>query len=321
MKGFPRECSESELKCFFEEYGSVRESKIVRDRNGVSKGYAFITFETQEVADEVRDQDVVEFKEKRLSIGKAVRRKSGKPFGRFNPHFHQHRHEMASDGPGSHTAYYQATYSPSDGSVYYSPVQQQQQQQQHFVLVPAYSQMSPQMHYQSQNPYSQHSHSTSQPVYTTTAVVGNSYLPPSPYPYSWNEMALPMNTTLGVMPKVHPFSAENPAELAVASGQPAQIVSLTAIADGNYLSTDEVRTFCCFFESLSFWLKKKPKDQLITCSNERWFYFEQEGKNNLLLSSSSPNLPVVDLDIFIPETRLKLLQKICRLICFNSRLM
>ncbi|EDO31802.1 predicted protein, partial [Nematostella vectensis] len=54
VKGFNRETTESELRAFFEEYGVVKESKIVRDKHGVSKGYAFITFESQEVADGLR---------------------------------------------------------------------------------------------------------------------------------------------------------------------------------------------------------------------------------------------------------------------------
>ena len=244
VKGFPRESSESELRSFFEEYGAVKESKIVRDRNGVSKGYAFITFETEEVADEIRDKEVVEFREKRLSIGKAVRRKNGRPFGRCNAHFHHHRHEMSADGSPTHGGYYQTSYPAADGSVYFGSVQQQQQQ--HYVLVPAYSPASPQMHYQSQNPYSQHSHSPSQPIYTTTAVLGNTYLP-SPYPYSWNEMAaVPVNATVGVVPKVHSYGAESSTEIAFASGQPAQIVSLAAVTDGSHLTGDEVSEFVHF---------------------------------------------------------------------------
>ncbi|XP_009078466.1 PREDICTED: protein boule-like, partial [Acanthisitta chloris] len=53
VKGFDSETSEDDLKEFFAQYGSVREVKIVNDRAGVSKGYGFITFETQEDAERI----------------------------------------------------------------------------------------------------------------------------------------------------------------------------------------------------------------------------------------------------------------------------
>ena len=226
VKGFSPETTESELREYFQDFGTVKESKVVRDRNGFSKGYAFITFESQEVADQVRDQDCLEFRGKILSVGKAVRRKSKRNFGKY----YYHRQEPGESS--NHGSYY--AFSTSDGSMYYS-----MNQQPHFVLVPAYS---PQMHYQSQNPYPQHSHSASQPIYTTTAVLGNSYLQPAtpysfPHGHSWNEVAaVPMNAA--VLPKVHhQFSAENPTEIAVASshGQPAQIVSLAINPEGSYV--------------------------------------------------------------------------------------
>lgn len=36
VKGFPREATEEDLKNFFEEYGIVHESKIVKDKTGMS---------------------------------------------------------------------------------------------------------------------------------------------------------------------------------------------------------------------------------------------------------------------------------------------
>lgn len=226
VKGFSPETTENELRSYFERFGAVKESKVVRDRNGFSKGYAFITFESQEVADRVRDQESLEFEGKSLNIGKAVRRKSKRSFGKY----YYHRQDVHDTS--SHGSYY--AFSTSDGSMYYS----QMNQQPHFVLVPAYS---PQMHYQSQSPYPQPSHSASQPIYTTTAVLGNSYLQPTPYSFSpghsWNEVAaVPVNAA--VVPKVHhQFPSENQTEIAVASthAPPAQIVSL-AIPEGNYVS-------------------------------------------------------------------------------------
>lgn len=42
--------NESELTDFFSKYGKVIDTKIIVDRAGVSKGYGFITFETEEEA-------------------------------------------------------------------------------------------------------------------------------------------------------------------------------------------------------------------------------------------------------------------------------
>ncbi|KAJ7377620.1 hypothetical protein OS493_027697 [Desmophyllum pertusum] len=110
VKGFSPETTENELRAYFERFGSVKESKVVRDRNGFSKGYAFITFESQEVADKVRDQDNLEFDGKSLNIGKAVRRKSKRNFGKY----YYHRQD-ANEG-SSHGSYY--AFSTSDGSIF-----------------------------------------------------------------------------------------------------------------------------------------------------------------------------------------------------------
>nr|XP_018672366.2 deleted in azoospermia-like [Ciona intestinalis] len=53
----------------------VKDTKIIRDRADVSKGYGFVTFETSEEADRVRDQeDCLYLNGKKLNIGQAIRK-------------------------------------------------------------------------------------------------------------------------------------------------------------------------------------------------------------------------------------------------------
>eukprot|EP00069_Balaena_mysticetus_P004420 bmy_04432T0 len=49
---------ENDLRKFFSQYGSVKEVKIVNDRAGVSKGYGFVTFETQEDAQKILQENL-----------------------------------------------------------------------------------------------------------------------------------------------------------------------------------------------------------------------------------------------------------------------
>lgn len=74
--GIAANTSEQELKQFFAAYGAVKDSKIIADRAGVSKGYGFITFENQEDADRIikKESDNLVFKERKLNIGPAVRK-------------------------------------------------------------------------------------------------------------------------------------------------------------------------------------------------------------------------------------------------------
>ncbi|XP_061179827.1 uncharacterized protein LOC133188422 isoform X3 [Saccostrea echinata] len=79
--GIAANTSEQELKQFFAAYGAVKDSKIIADRAGVSKGYGFITFENQEDADRIikKDSDNLVFKDRKLNIGPAVRKQQVLP--------------------------------------------------------------------------------------------------------------------------------------------------------------------------------------------------------------------------------------------------
>ncbi|KAM4560516.1 protein boule-like [Odontesthes bonariensis] len=73
--GIDYKINESDLRRVFSQHGAVKEVKIVIDRSGMSKGYGFVTFETQEdVLKILNDANGICFKEKKLCIGQAVRK-------------------------------------------------------------------------------------------------------------------------------------------------------------------------------------------------------------------------------------------------------
>ncbi|XP_062475686.1 protein boule-like isoform X4 [Pezoporus occidentalis] len=73
--GIDFKTNENDLKKFFAQYGSVKEVKIVNDRAGVSKGYGFITFETQEDAQKIlQEAKKLNYRDKKLNIGPAIRK-------------------------------------------------------------------------------------------------------------------------------------------------------------------------------------------------------------------------------------------------------
>ncbi|NXG16395.1 BOLL protein, partial [Grallaria varia] len=75
--------NENDLKKFFAQYGNVKEVKIINDRAGVSKGYGFVTFETQEEAQKIlQDAKTLNYKDKKLNIGPAIRKQVRSPNAR-----------------------------------------------------------------------------------------------------------------------------------------------------------------------------------------------------------------------------------------------
>ncbi|KAI0211606.1 Protein boule [Lamellibrachia satsuma] len=56
--GIAANTTEVELKQYFMAYGAVKDCKIIADRAGVSKGYGFVTFETQEDAEKIIKKEV-----------------------------------------------------------------------------------------------------------------------------------------------------------------------------------------------------------------------------------------------------------------------
>lgn len=74
--GITTTTTEAELKTFFTSYGAVKDTKIIADRGGVSKGYGFVTFENQEDAERIlkKEAENLIFKDRKLNIGPAIRK-------------------------------------------------------------------------------------------------------------------------------------------------------------------------------------------------------------------------------------------------------
>ncbi|XP_022199308.2 protein boule-like isoform X4 [Nilaparvata lugens] len=71
--GISSTTTETELCQLFSKYGNVKATKIIADRAGVSKGYGFVTFETDEEAKRLQsDADNIMLKERRLNIAPAI---------------------------------------------------------------------------------------------------------------------------------------------------------------------------------------------------------------------------------------------------------
>ncbi|BFY99080.1 hypothetical protein BsWGS_02110 [Bradybaena similaris] len=82
--GIAANTTDAELKQYFSAFGAVKDTKIITDRAGVSKGYGFVTFENQEDADMIikKEADNLIFKDRKLNIGPAVRKQGlPRPYG------------------------------------------------------------------------------------------------------------------------------------------------------------------------------------------------------------------------------------------------
>lgn len=80
VKGFPKDATDDEIKNYFEKFGMVRDVRIVRDKSGVSKGYGFVTFDSQEVAEKVKEIEFMQHKDREIVIGPAKIRKKRPAF-------------------------------------------------------------------------------------------------------------------------------------------------------------------------------------------------------------------------------------------------
>lgn len=73
--GISAQTTEGELAQLFSGFGTVKGTKIVVDRAGVSKGYGFVTFETEMEARRImREAQSVLFKQRKLNIAPAVKK-------------------------------------------------------------------------------------------------------------------------------------------------------------------------------------------------------------------------------------------------------
>ena len=73
--GISSTTTESELHQLFSAFGNVKQTKIIQDRAGLSKGYGFVTFETEEEARRLQVQaDNIVLKERKLNIAPAIKK-------------------------------------------------------------------------------------------------------------------------------------------------------------------------------------------------------------------------------------------------------
>ncbi|XP_076328332.1 uncharacterized protein LOC143234678 isoform X2 [Tachypleus tridentatus] len=79
--GIDPSTTEAELYALFSNYGNVKATKLIADRAGVSKGYGFVTFETEEEARRMQTEaDNLVLKDRKLNIAPAIKKQ---PFGRM----------------------------------------------------------------------------------------------------------------------------------------------------------------------------------------------------------------------------------------------
>ncbi|KAK9496670.1 hypothetical protein O3M35_013070 [Rhynocoris fuscipes] len=73
--GISSSTTEADLAQLFSNYGHVVETKVIADRAGVSKGYGFVTFETEDEAKRLqKDSDNIVLRERRLNIAPAIKK-------------------------------------------------------------------------------------------------------------------------------------------------------------------------------------------------------------------------------------------------------
>ncbi|KAK7085126.1 hypothetical protein SK128_019211 [Halocaridina rubra] len=73
--GISASTSEQDLLELFSQYGTVKATKIISDRAGVSKGYGFVTFETEDEARRLtQEADNIMLKDRKLNIAPAIKK-------------------------------------------------------------------------------------------------------------------------------------------------------------------------------------------------------------------------------------------------------
>ncbi|XP_005519198.1 PREDICTED: deleted in azoospermia-like [Pseudopodoces humilis] len=71
--GIDLRMNEAEIRSVFEQYGTVKEVKVITDRTGVSKGYGFVSFLDNVDVQKIVDSQI-NFHGKKLKLGPAIRK-------------------------------------------------------------------------------------------------------------------------------------------------------------------------------------------------------------------------------------------------------
>lgn len=75
--GISGDTTEAELCRVFSAYGNVKSTKIIVDRAGVSKGYGFVTFETEQEAQRLQNEgECVVLRDRKLNIAPAIKKQA-----------------------------------------------------------------------------------------------------------------------------------------------------------------------------------------------------------------------------------------------------
>ncbi|XP_035223492.1 DAZ protein 1-like [Stegodyphus dumicola] len=102
--GISGNTNEDDLKNLFSKFGNVKATKVIIDKAGISKGYGFVTFETEEEAQKVLiEVDCLTLKDRKLNIAPAVKKQ---PYNRISESNSMHNNPIVWPAP---------TYSGSTG--------------------------------------------------------------------------------------------------------------------------------------------------------------------------------------------------------------
>lgn len=72
--------TEAELQSLFSQFGIIKAVKIIIDREGIPKGYGFITYTTEEEANKVlKESDNLVLKNRKLNVAIAVKKQPSNP--------------------------------------------------------------------------------------------------------------------------------------------------------------------------------------------------------------------------------------------------
>ncbi|XP_032599256.1 protein boule isoform X3 [Drosophila grimshawi] len=78
--GISGDTTEADLTRVFSAYGTVKSTKIIVDRAGVSKGYGFVTFETEQEAQRLQAEgECVVLRDRKLNIAPAIKKQVSWP--------------------------------------------------------------------------------------------------------------------------------------------------------------------------------------------------------------------------------------------------